>query len=300
MTAAAHWLALAAVAALAVVAQLAAREPEPSPAEREEPSGGSVARARGVVADAVRAGEVAADLKRWLGQTVAVGGEVATVYGSRVFTLDEDRIGAKPDVLVLAPDHANVESGSSVTVRGTVRRYAWTELRREYDWFELPPSLGVVFHSRPVVIAESVRSGGEVELVGRPRHAPLGQLARQGGDYYGDFVTVRGPVGEGASPHVFTLTGRSGRPDVLVLNPSPEPEVKLDPRAPVTVEGVVRPFYFADLKRDYEWFSADPHLVARVEDRPVVVAESIRMESGRELVREQHAAKSPAPRTARR
>jgi hypothetical protein len=234
----------------------------------------------------LKAGQIAANPEPYLGKTVTVRAEVETAFGSRIFTLDEDRVGAGPDVLVLVPEHASVNVGDEVAVSGEVRRFSWTELRRDFEWFDLQPSFDVVLRSRPVIVAKSVKGAEGRELAGRAQQASLGQLGRQPGDYYGDYVSVRAPVGEIESPHVFTLEGEGGRPEVLVLNPAPSSSSKLPADAQVSIEGVVRPFFMADLERDYDWFGADQDLVMKIKDRPVIIAESIRTQSGQELVRE--------------
>jgi hypothetical protein len=71
---------------------------------------------------------------------------------------------------------------------------------------------------------------------------------------------------------------------VLVLVPAPQPGAQLGADAQVTVKGVVRPFFVTDLRRDYDWFGLDQDLVVALEDRPVIVAESVRNEAGREFV----------------
>jgi len=85
-----------------------------------------------------------------------VSAEVEDKYSPKLFTLDEDKIGVGPDVLVIAPDGTNIEDGDIVAVTGVVRRYERTELKRDYDWFELGAEYGVKYTSRPVIIADSI------------------------------------------------------------------------------------------------------------------------------------------------
>jgi hypothetical protein len=275
-----------AAAALLAVGASPVFAADPSEKSQTQKSAGEMnpAQQPAAAATKVKAGELAANPSRYLGKSVTVTSQVATVYGSRMFTLDEDRIGARPDVLVLVPDHASVDYGNNVTVSGVVREFVWTDLRRDYEWFDLRPQFEVVLRSRPVIVATSVKSGDATELVGRAQQPTLDQLERQPGDYYGDFVSLRAPVGEIESPHVFTLDRGAGQPEVLVLIPAPKAGASLAQKTQVTVKGVVRPFFMSDLERDYDWFALDEDLVLKIEDRPVLVAESVRDAAGREFV----------------
>jgi len=131
-----------------------------APAAGEEREGEAEAKPGAArAAEELSAGDVAADPARYYGQQVSVVAEVERVANPHVFTLDEDRIGASPDVLVLLPrpDASVVRDGATVTVTGEVRRFDWIELRRDYEWFDLDPGLRIELESRPVIVATSVR-----------------------------------------------------------------------------------------------------------------------------------------------
>lgn len=115
------------------------------------------------------AGQIAAEPSRFVGRAVRVKAEVETVHGSHVFTLDEDQIGAEPDVLVVAPAAvpASIED-TSVTVTGPVRTFVKVEFEREYEWFDADdfgdPDLVARFESRPVIVARSIRDADGREI----------------------------------------------------------------------------------------------------------------------------------------
>lgn len=114
----------------------------------------------------VTAGELAARPRAYFGRLVSVRADVAKAYDAHSFTLDEDRIGAGPDVLVLNPEPSKApDEGASVTVVGVVRPFVEAEMHRDYDWFESQPSYEIDFKTRPVIVASSVRNAAGGELV---------------------------------------------------------------------------------------------------------------------------------------
>ncbi|RIL08055.1 MAG: hypothetical protein DCC71_00970 [Proteobacteria bacterium] len=106
----------------------------------------------------VSPGAIAADPQRYYGKNVRVKAEVEDVLGERVFSLDEDRAFAGPDLLVLGPAGPNPRDGSNVTVTGVVRPYVRAHLERDYDWLRLTTEQELVFKSRPVLVASEVRA----------------------------------------------------------------------------------------------------------------------------------------------
>lgn len=106
----------------------------------------------------ISAGQLAKEPATYLGKRVAVRAEVEDVHAPRFFTLDENRIGASPDVLVLAPAGDLPKDGSTVVVTGTVRRFVREELERDYDWFKLETKYDETYKERPVIVADTVQT----------------------------------------------------------------------------------------------------------------------------------------------
>jgi hypothetical protein len=106
----------------------------------------------------ISAGQLAEQPATYLGKRVTVRADVADVHSPRFFTLDEDRIGASPDVLVLTPAGEIPKDGSTVVVTGTVRRFVREELQRDYDWFALETKYDEKYKERPVIIADTVQT----------------------------------------------------------------------------------------------------------------------------------------------
>jgi hypothetical protein len=240
------------------------------------------------------------------GKLVTVRAEVERVYGPQLFAVAEDRAGANREVLVLMPRSPQqpVQNGGAVVVAGTVRDFVDADVFWDYGWFDAEPEMVATLRSRPVIVARSVSTGDGVALLTPSRHgasagmqtgsasgstmAPLtvmpGELAANPTSYLGRTVTVRSEVENVVNPHVFTLDeDRMGAgPDVLVLNPRPTIAATDDQM--VTVTGTVRSYVEAEIERDYDWFDATPELEVRFQGRPVIVADSIRTQNGREIV----------------
>lgn len=120
----------------------------------------------------ITAGEIAANPTAYYGQKVTVRAEVEDVLGRQAFLLDEDKLFAWPDVLVISPNlTTGVVEENIVTVTGTVRSFVDADFRRDYDWDwwgDLDPDIFVTFRDRPVIIADSIRTAAGMELVRNP------------------------------------------------------------------------------------------------------------------------------------
>ncbi len=142
-----HMLAWMAASALAVATPALAAEDDDVEEKSPIPPANAVQ---------VSAGELADKPAAYLGLRVKVRGEIEDVHSARTFTLDEDTVGASPDVLVLAPGGSFPKDGDEVEVTGTVRRFVRSEIERDYDWFDLDEKYDVTYRERPVIVAESV------------------------------------------------------------------------------------------------------------------------------------------------
>jgi hypothetical protein len=142
---------VAAVATLLMAA--CADQPEPQARADASPS------PAGATQQPITPGAVAAAPALYYGKVVTVKGEVERMVNNNLFTLDEDRLGAGPDVLVVVPQKgaAPVADDWDVVVSGTLKPFVWAELKRDYDWFDADASLVAEFESRPVIVADSVR-----------------------------------------------------------------------------------------------------------------------------------------------
>jgi hypothetical protein len=260
----------------------------------------------------ISAGKLAKDAKNYYGQTVTVKATVQDILGTHSFTLDEDAILARHDVLVLLPEGSlptGLKHDDHVLVTGTVRRYVTSELDKDYDWFKdgeiVKSTTKIDFDTRPVLVATSVRVAGdahakhgkmsdndspvEIQRTGIEVVTPA-KLSRDGKKFYGQTVTVRGEVDDVIDSRTFTLDEDSilPGPDVLVLVPKGVASTLVHDQV-VTIVGTVRPYVMAEIKKDYDWFE-DGKIVKRMGDkvdmktRPVLVATSVRTAAGLEIL----------------
>jgi ABC-type Fe3+-hydroxamate transport system substrate-binding protein len=280
-------------------------------------AGSTAVNAGDKTATTISAGKLAKSHADYVGRTVTVSAEVEDFLGTNMFTLDEDSILSGPDVLVLVPGGltANLTHDQKVTVTGEVRRYVEADLDRDFDFFEngklVDVKTKVDWNTRPVLVARSIRTADGASLMKGAVHTasttshdttmhsatgtsiatPLsaGKLAREAKNYYGKTVTVRAEVEDVLGTNMFTLDEDSvlAGSDVLVLVPRGVASgLKHDQK--VVVTGQVRPFVEADLDRDFDWFDngklVDVKTKVDWKTRPVIVAETVRTDSGTDIV----------------
>lgn len=131
--------------------------PDPMPGTKPMPS-----KAETTTDQTASPGQIAANPDKYIGRKVQIrSAEIETVHGQQVFTLDEDRLGAGPDVAVIIPKiaaRATVSKDAQVDVTGTVRKFVGTEIKRDYAAIKLDSKTQAELEGRPVVIADSVKT----------------------------------------------------------------------------------------------------------------------------------------------
>jgi hypothetical protein len=113
------------------------------------------------------------------------------------------------------------------------------------------------------------------------------ELVKNPARYYGQQITVKAKVDEVMSANAFTLDEDAAfaGPDVLVLVPSPASGAVVPDDKKVTVSGKVRRYVSTELDKDYSWFDASPDWETKFKERPVIIADSVKSEDGRELTK---------------
>ena len=106
-------------------------------------------------------GEIAEDPTQYYGETLAVTGEIETVYGENTFTLDEEELFGGEDLLVVVsnPTEAPIQDGETVAATGELRQFTIADLERDYDltWdLDVQEQLEVEYSDRPVLVVEQV------------------------------------------------------------------------------------------------------------------------------------------------
>jgi hypothetical protein len=146
------------------------------------------------------------------------------------------------------------------------------------------------FHTIAPIVALTV-GGLAGTLAAGPDKAVIsaGKLAKDAKQFYGQTVTVKAEVENVYDSRSFTLDEDTmfAGPDVLVLVPAGMTATLAHDQV-VTVTGRVRPYVVAELEKDYDWFK-NGKLVSTKSDvdfktRPVLVATSLMMADGRELL----------------
>jgi hypothetical protein len=99
---------------------------------------------------------------KYIGQTITVDAEVDKVVGPHLFTIDEpDWIDLDGETLVYLPSNlaALVHEGDCVTVSGTMKKMALSDLRREWGWLDTTPAMEARLTKRPLLVASRVVGG---------------------------------------------------------------------------------------------------------------------------------------------
>jgi hypothetical protein len=119
------------------------------------------------IAPAPEPGEIAENPQPYYGRSLAVTGEVETLYNPNTFTLDEDELFGGKDLLVLVRNgntanttaNTSVQEDQTVAVTGVLRPFVSADLEREYDfnWDEgFVRQLEAEYQTRPVLIVDRV------------------------------------------------------------------------------------------------------------------------------------------------
>ncbi len=113
------------------------------------------------IAAAPEPGEIAADPTQYYGQTLAVTGEIETVYSDNTFTLDEDELFGGQDLLVVvvSPMDAAVQDGETVAVTGELRSFVTADFETDYDltWdLDVQEQIEAEYSERPVLVVNQV------------------------------------------------------------------------------------------------------------------------------------------------
>jgi hypothetical protein len=115
------------------------------------------------IAPAPEPGEIAENPQPYYGRTLAVTGEVETLYNPNTFALDEDELFGGQDLLVLVRNgntaNTPVQEDQTVAATGVLRPFVAADLEREYDfnWDEgFVRQLEAEYQTRPVLIVDRV------------------------------------------------------------------------------------------------------------------------------------------------
>ncbi|MBE9167157.1 hypothetical protein IQ238_06295 [Pleurocapsales cyanobacterium LEGE 06147] len=105
-------------------------------------------------------GEITENPSQYYGETLAVTGEVAQVYGNNTFSLDDDELLGGNDLLVVETNPSGVvKEGATVAATGELRSFVVAELERDYDltWdLDFQRQLEAEYTDKPVLVVDRV------------------------------------------------------------------------------------------------------------------------------------------------
>lgn len=105
-------------------------------------------------------GEITENPSQYYGETLAVTGEVAQVYGNNTFSLNDEEFLGGNDLLVVETNPSGVvEEGATVAATGELRSFVVADLERDYDltWdLDFQKQLEAEYADRPVLVVDRV------------------------------------------------------------------------------------------------------------------------------------------------
>jgi lipid-binding SYLF domain-containing protein len=245
------------------------------------------------------------------GRRVAISAPIEDVYSGTIFSVDDDPARSTGrDVIVINPQPIDRLDGSgTVVVTGVVYEFDRRDFERRLGNWRWDVSDAVLrsLDGRPVLVAESIRSTGR-ELVGTSARRPttvdvdvdppfrssfggtlstVAEILERPRDFYQKQVMVTAEVEDVFSRTAFAIdddrllsTGR----DVLVIAPSIRRPVSDD--LDVTVTGEVIQFNRRNVENRLIGYKLDlrDDVVRAFNNRPVILATSIRTRDGEELL----------------
>jgi hypothetical protein len=147
--------------------------------------------------------------------------------------------------------------------------------------FLAPSAVAALLAAALVATPATSRAGDKDGMISATK------LVKHASDYYGKTVTVKAKVDDVMGTNMFSLDEDAlfAGPDVLVIVPAGVSGVAHDQK--VVVTGEVRAYVEPDLDKDFAFFE-DGKLIKKDtkidwKTRPVIVAKSVRTESGAEI-----------------
>jgi len=215
--------------------------------------------------------EVADNTNQLIGKTVTVRSTPVRKLGPSTFTVsDKQFFGTEPILVVNASGKTftlPTDPNTPIQATGQVRQFVIADINRDYN-LGLDPNLYRDYESQPAIIAQSLA------LAPRP-----GELTTNPNLYYGKTLAVTGEVEDIRNATSFTLDEDKlfGGQDLLVIRAG-TPQGTVNEGEKVAVTGVLRPFVYAELEREYDlkWdLTLQRKIEAEYSNKPVLVANEV-------------------------
>lgn len=106
-------------------------------------------------------GDITANPEQYYNQRIAIEGKVDDIYEPDLFTLDEEKLFATEDLLVLSPGltSADVKDDEIVAITGVLRPYVQADFDEDYDlqWdLSVKENIEAEYEQKPVFVADSI------------------------------------------------------------------------------------------------------------------------------------------------
>ncbi len=105
-------------------------------------------------------GDITANPEQYYNQRIAVEGKVDDIYQPDLFTLDEEKLFAGEDLLVLSPGVTTaVKDNEIVAITGVLRPYIQSDFERDYElqWdLSVKETIDAEYEQKPVFVADSI------------------------------------------------------------------------------------------------------------------------------------------------
>ncbi|HXW07738.1 MAG TPA: hypothetical protein VD833_21090 [Vicinamibacterales bacterium] len=129
---------------------------------------------------------------RYVGKVVNVTAEVESVFGPRMFTIDEPNWGdLDGEVLVHVPTNlaALVREDDRVTITGTMKPFVSVEFEKEWGWLDPEDGIEADLEAKPVLVASRIVGGDS----GRALLIEVRGAEHGGGESGSDATSLKAP-----------------------------------------------------------------------------------------------------------
>jgi uncharacterized protein YdeI (BOF family) len=223
------------------------------------------------------------DAEAYIGNQVAVQGDVTEIIDERTFRLDDPALLGGDDILVTtAQAGMTVTEGDQVWVSGVVREFDRTALGQETG-YDYSGEIYDPFAERTVIVADTVRVTGQASAgffgdTWDDNTISFSDIADNPEAYVGQQVTLSGEVSQAIDANTFRMDEDNwldiGDDLLVVLRGEAERPANLQDETNVQVTGEVRTFNQTELEQELG-LSFDPALAGDWANQAVIIADQV-------------------------
>lgn len=240
------------------------------------------------------------------GNRIELSGQVTELVGQNAFAIGGDEVVGGEQVIIVGAqqldqivegDEVEVTTDQTVQATGTAREFNVPEVENMID-YELDDNLFTDFEGNPALVASSAEvqvAGGETTSQGTD--VSLSNIVDQPAEFFGQSVTVSGPVARIIDPTSFvvvpeeTFNQQQEQGDTLYDSPDELAQdgvlvttaggrsVNLTERQTVSITGQVQQFDQQTFENEYRG-SYTGDVYAPFSERPAIVASQVQLSPG--------------------